>query len=136
MVEEEDAYEDIDGEYDEYVLVVIARNADEVEKYRQVLEDHDIPVITGDDERGDGNDRRPPRSLAGGCVRILVPEPLLDEASETIANMDETDECALSEEDLDEEEDEEEELGLVDEVEPDLEDDDLFDEDAEEDEDS
>jgi len=139
MVEEEDAFENIEGEYDEYVPVVFARDADEAEEYRQLLDDHDIPVIAGDDE-GDEDDAHPPRRLLGRGIPILVPEPLLDEASEIIADMDETDEFALTEEDLGEEKDDEEEPGLVDETEPDpeddLEDDDLFDDDVEEDEDS
>jgi len=131
---EEDAFEEIEGEYDEYVPVVFARDVDEAEQYRQLLEDHDIPVITAEDEELDeaepASGRRHPRR----GIPILVPEALLDEASEIIAERDDSDEFVLPEDDLDDDEDEEE-LGLVEEIEPDLEDDDLFDEDTEEDED-
>jgi len=131
---EEDAFEEIEGEYDEYVSVVFARDVDEAEQYRQLLEDHDIPVITAEDEELDEAEPASGRRHRRRGIPILVPEALLDEASEIIAERDDSDEFVLPEDDLDDDEDEEE-LGLVEEIEPDLEDDDLFDEDTEEDED-
>ena len=137
MAAEEDAFEEIEGE-EQYVPVVFARDGDEAEEYRQLLEDHDIPVIAGHEDEDEEDPSPASQSLSGRGVPILVPEPLLDEASEIIADMEGTDEFVLAEEDLDDDEDEEEEFGLVEEMgsdlDDDLEEDDLFDEDVEEDE--
>jgi len=135
------------------VPAVFGRNADEADLYRQLLEDHDIPALIGDDEVLDKVQKdaaRRPGMTRG--VAVLVPEAMLDEASEVIADREETEGFSLADtddefDDEDEEEDEEfgfsetNELGIVgadDEDEEDLlgleeEDDDDEDEDDEDD---
>lgn len=127
----------------EFVPAVLARTVDEAEVYQDLLDDHDIPAILGTDEdleEMDDEDRRLARhrGLTHG-VPVLVPETLLDEASEVISDR-EASEALHEHEDEDEfdgEDDEELELanregfGLEDEETFD-EDDDLY-EDTEED---
>lgn len=68
---------------DKLVPAVFARSLAEAEVYRQLLEDHDIPAsVAGDDVEhlGEGV----PEMTHG--VPIMVPEPMLDEAGEVIAD--------------------------------------------------
>lgn len=71
-----------------YVPVVMARDRDEAEEYRQLLSDHDI-VARLSDENEDGMDEEhlQARELGmGHGVAVLVPDVFLDEASEVIAD--------------------------------------------------
>ncbi|MFP4106998.1 MAG: hypothetical protein ACLFVU_13035 [Phycisphaerae bacterium] len=98
-----DAYHD-DADF---VPVVMARSEDEAEKYQEVLEDHEIPTLLSDD--GDVEAEEAPFVSRPGITRgvsVMVPETMLDEASEIIADMDSSDAFAPAEEELDEEEDE------------------------------
>ena len=92
-----------------FVSVVFARNADEAERFRELLEDHDIPAMVGtsDDIDVDSEEWQAARrqGMTHG-VPVLVPEALLDEAGEVIADLDDT---SGMEEDEEDEEDEEEE---------------------------
>lgn len=92
----------------EFVPAVFARNAEDAEEYRELLEDHDIPAIIGIDEEEEESLGRAGRrrGLSHG-VPVLVPEALLDEASEIIADREENDDFVENDEE-DEEDDEEE----------------------------
>jgi hypothetical protein len=81
-----------DGELEDFVPAVFARTADEAEEYRELLNDHDIPAIIHEDEEEKparpGRAAAPPRKAMSRGVPVLVPEALLDEASEIIADRD------------------------------------------------
>lgn len=93
------------GHYD-FVPAVFARDIDEAEEYRQLLEDHDIPAVVATDDdlggpAGQKNGQRP--SMTRG-VPVMVPESLLDEAGEVIADREDLDEFEIEGEDIEEEE--------------------------------
>ncbi len=91
---------------EEFVPVVFARSVDQAEVYCELLNDHDIPAMVGDVEDEDDSAERTP-SMARG-VPVLVPEALLDEAGEVIAEREDAEgEFELGEEDVDDEEDDE-----------------------------
>jgi len=121
-----------------FVPAVFARSEEDAEKYRVLLDDHDIPACIGDEGVPDGKDAKetPPSSMTRG-VPVMVPEPLLDEASEVIADFENLDDFEL-EEDLKEDE-EDEEFGMGMDVDPDsknlLDEEEDLDEDEDEDED-
>jgi len=115
--EEPDASEQ---EFSDFVAAVFARSTEEAEEYRELLEDHDIPAIVGEEDSPEDEEERRARSwFRRGMTRgvpVLVPEVLLDEASEVIADRGDLDE--LDEEDQEDEEEEEDEgLGLTEELE-------------------
>lgn len=124
----------------EFVPAVMARSMEEAEQYRDLLDDHDIPAVLGTDEDLDQLDmeeedrlqaRR--RGMTHG-VPVLVPESLLDEASEVISDRQAFDGF---DEDDDEYDDEDDDDGLSP-GELDLEDEDddlILDDDEEEDDD-
>ena len=89
----------------EYVPAVFARSMDEAETYRQLLEDHDIPATVGATDDLDPA-QRPRTSRITRGVPVLVPEALLDEASEVIADREES-EFKSPNDDFDDEEEEE-----------------------------
>lgn len=70
----------------EYVPVIYARSADEAEKYRQLLEDHGIPAVI-DEDYEPGEAHSPKAGMAG--VPVLVPESLLEDARQFVAEIDE-----------------------------------------------
>jgi len=113
-------------EYEGFVPAVFARSSEDAEKYRVLLDDHDIPAFIGDEAVHDKHDAEeaPPRASMTRGVPVMVPEPLLDEASEVIADFEDLDDFEL-EEDLEEETDDEFGMGMK--VDPDS--DDLLDED-------
>ena len=112
-------------EASEFVPAVLARTVEEAGKYRDLLDDHDIPAILGTDEELDemtDEDRRLARNrgMTHG-VPVLVPESLLDEASEIISDREASGALAGDEDEFDDEDEEEdEEFGLVDREEHDL----------------
>jgi len=123
MAADEEIFEGEEEDYGEYVPVVVARSLDEAEIYRELLDEHDIPVIVGSkDEEGGRKSKR--KGISHG-VQILVPEEFLDEASEIIAEQQESDEFE-DEEEEDEEEADEEDEEEEDEEEEELEADDEF----------
>ncbi len=116
---------DASSEYNDYVTAVVARNRGEAEQYRNLLSDHDIPAVV-DEEELDKTEESPPRSK--GIIRgvqVLVPEVLLDEASEVIADREDAEDFGVDSEDAVSDDDDEEGLGLDTEINPD-EDDALF----------
>lgn len=89
---------------DELVPALYARSLDEAEEFQQLLEDHGIEAVVGsEDESSEAAGRM------GRGVPVLVPDALLDEASEIIADHDDTDEFEDDDEILDDDEDDEEE---------------------------
>jgi hypothetical protein len=106
---------------DELVPVVFGRDDDEAEEYRQLLEDHEIEATVGYDGLADRDDAdAEDRSMSRG-IPVLVPESLLDEASEIIADREDDEEFAVDEEFEDEGEGDEADeftLELDEEIEP------------------
>jgi hypothetical protein len=118
------AQEEFESEenYTDFVPAVFARSPQEAEMYRELLEDHDIPAVVGADEEDldkakdkdepveeEGKKKKTrPHSMSHG-VPVLVPEALLDEASEVIA--DREDLADFEEDELEEDEDEDDEEG-------------------------
>ncbi len=90
---------------DELVPVVYGRDEDEAEEYRQLLEDHEIEATVGFDGLEDP-DTESGRAMSRG-IPVLVPDSLLDEASEIIADREDSEDFAV-EDDFDEVEDDEE----------------------------
>jgi len=98
-------------EQSEFVPVIFARSREDAERYRDLLEDHNIPAVVGTD--ADDEDALPSRSGMTHGVDVLVPEALLDEASEIIADREDLDEFAPTEEVDDDDEDEDDDFGLT-----------------------
>ena len=78
---------DCDDEFADFVPAVYARDLADAQRYRDLLEDHDIPVLLAGDEAD------LPSSVPAGAqgmtrgVPVLVPEDFLDEASEIISEV-------------------------------------------------
>ena len=143
MAPNEDELIPAEDPHADFVPALIARTHEEAEGYCDLLNDHDIPAVIGDKAAQDAAglaDRR--RGMTRG-VPVLVPEVLLDEASEIIADREDDEEFRLEDDELaeDDEDDEfeyDEEEGADEELdeEGDEEDEDIFlEEDEEEDED-
>jgi hypothetical protein len=99
----------LEPEHEEFVPAVFARSLGEAEAYRELLTDHEIAARVGTDEavepaEADGEPPVAERRRMTHGVPVLVPESLLDEASEIIADRED-----FSEYDDDEDEDEEDE---------------------------
>ena len=109
------------SEAEDFVPAVVARNPEEAEEYRELLNDHDIPAILHTDDEEPpakaGRTRPAGGKIVSRGVAVLVPEALLDEASEIIADRD-YDDIKIGEDPDGEDEDEEDEMGL--EVMPDI----------------
>lgn len=104
MSREEEPFELIPDESNEYVPAVFARSVDEAEYFRELLNDHDIPAIIGTEDKDESTDHA---AMSRG-VPVLVPDAFLDEASEIIADREDLDEFEDDEEDQDEEDEEDE----------------------------
>ncbi len=112
MVEDNENDLPVGDEGQEYIPAVYARNEEDAEKYCALLEDHDIPVMVGhlaQETPGRG------ASSMSRSVPILVPEEFLDEASEIIADSEDTQDF-LDEEELEDEEEEDEEFDFADNI--------------------
>jgi hypothetical protein len=127
---------------EEYVPAVFARSLDEAEEFRQLLEDHGIEAILGDEEE-DATVAADPDTTVDAIthgVAVLVPEMYLDEASEIIADREDGDEFEDDDELEDDEEEDEFPIGDEDEdgyfqiEEEEDEEDGIYEEDEEEDE--
>ena len=90
-LDEDDEVENSAEGFDDFVPAVFAKNADEAEQYRELLEDNDIPAMIGDPDELDDAAPSPRRRRISRGVPVLVPEALLDEASEVIAENNSTD---------------------------------------------
>jgi hypothetical protein len=113
MPPDEEEFEGQEEEYSDFVPAVFARSLNEAQKYQELLNDHDIPAIVGLDEELQSEEDTPRVKRRKGMthgVPVLVPEVLLDEASEVIADREEHDEFETDDDDdLDDDEDDEEE---------------------------
>lgn len=90
-----------EGDGEEFVPAVVARSETEAEEYAELLSDHDIPAVVGDEEDVPKENSAARRISRG--VPVLVPEALLDEASEVIADREDLTPFSEDEEDEDEE---------------------------------
>ena len=106
MPAEEEDFEQMEPEYDDFVPAVFARNRAEAEKYREILEDHDIPVELGERENSPASGQARVQGLP-----VMVPDPLLEEASEIIAEL-EDDEAFVDDDEYDDDEEDDEEVDL------------------------
>ena len=98
-------------EHAEFVPAAFARTRAEAEQYQELLNDHDIPAVIGTgredtDEKPETTDLPRRREMTHG-VPVLVPDVLLDEASEVIADREDVEEFQSGENDLEDEDDEE-----------------------------
>ena len=102
---------------DDFVPVFFARDRSEADLYCELLSDHDIPARTGEDDVAIGEMDvehllASQRGMTHG-VPVVVPETLLDEASEVIADRED-----FTEFDEDEgavvEDDDEDKIAMVD----------------------
>jgi len=102
-------------EHADFVPALIAPSREEAELYCELLNDHDIPaMIGGEDIKAEPNEEEGEllcRRIARG-VPVLVPEALLDEASEIIADRENIEDFRVVEED-EEDEDEQEQFGFA-----------------------
>lgn len=104
MGKKDPKFDDVDPEdLGEYAPAVYGQSHEEAEKYRQLLEDHDVPAVIDEDYE-------PTAARATGTVQegvpVLVPESLLEEAKGYIASMEEMNELVDNEGYLDGEDDE------------------------------
>ena len=98
--------EPIEGDHADFMPAVFARSMKEAEEYCELLGDHGIPTIIGDESDLDEDhfQKTPRRASAIHRLPILVPEVMLDEADEIIALLEEVnnfnsdDEYSLDEE--------------------------------------
>ena len=111
MSENEDSFDE--DEMGEFVSVVVARSPEEAEMYRVLLDDHDIPAILATDE-GLEELAEDGRTILQGAVShgtpVLVPESLLDEASQVISEREDFQDLELGSDEEEEEEEEEDDL--------------------------
>ena len=116
MPAEEEPFDIESFDKDDYVPAFFARNIAEAEEYCQLLGDHEIPARAGLDEElladADPDHRAASRRGMTHGVPVLVPECLLDEASEIIADREDLDEFGEGEEDDVEDDEDEEDFGL------------------------
>lgn len=106
--------EELDASSDEqYVPAVFARSLEEAEELRQLLEDHGIEAVLGDESDPPPSPVDPDTTVDAIThgVAVLVPEMYLDEASEVIADREDADEFEPEDEEEDEEEDDEFAIG-------------------------
>ena len=101
MSADEDDFTPREDEDADFVAAVVARSHSEAQRYRDLLEDHGIPAII-EDERSQEEGPGLPTLLRQG-IPVLVPEALLDEASEIIADRENLSEFKLVDEDEDDE---------------------------------
>ena len=94
---------------DKLVPAVFARSVEEAEVYRELLDDHDIPAIVASDDGVEHLGEGVPEMTHG--VPIMVPEPMLDEAGEVIADREDLVPFQSDDEEDDTYEDDDDELG-------------------------
>lgn len=93
-----------------FVSVVFARSIGEAHRYCALLEDHDIPAMAGSSEDlSEDSEEWKAARLRGMThgVPVMVPEALLDEAGEVVADLEKTNGFAIGEDDIEDEDDEE-----------------------------
>ncbi len=106
-----------------FVAVIVARSVEQAETFRELLDDHDIPSSLGsvedDAEIVDSDFAEGSNAITTG-VPVLVPDSLLDEASEIIADREDFEERDENGE-VDDDDDEQYSLddGMTEELDPD-----------------
>ncbi len=117
---DDDEFEQAGDTTNDFVAAVLARSVEEAERFRALLEDHDIPAIIDDVEEvaEDGKEAPVRHGQMAQGISVLVPETLLDEASEVIADVEHLGEFDLTKEE--EDEDDSDELGYADGFSPSL----------------
>ncbi len=108
MAKKDEEYLPSEGEGSQFVSVMFARNGEDAERYRELLEDHGVPAIIGQEHAPQALDDSPPRPSMTRGVEVMVPEELLDEASEIIADREDLDEFTAIDDGMDDDEDEDE----------------------------
>ncbi len=74
VADEDDEVENSAEGFDDFVPAVFAKNADEAEQYRELLEDNDIPAMIGDpDELDDAAPSPRRRRRISRGVPVLAP---------------------------------------------------------------
>ena len=119
MADKKESIEPYDGEWLDFVPAVVAKSAEEAERYRELLSDHDIPAVAATDDELDAElESRhliaEHGDLTGG-VTVLVPEVLLEEASQIIADAENDDEFQVDDDELDEYDEGDEGFGVIEE---------------------
>lgn len=104
-----------------FVPVVFVLSPDEAERFRQLLDDHDIPaVVATDNEIADSEDsgsRLGPLAGKAQGTAVLVPAVLLDDAGRVIADFEDTERFQAADDELGEDEEgDEDEFGLIEET--------------------
>jgi hypothetical protein len=97
-----------DVEYDptDYVLAFRAHSTAQAEAFCQLLEDHEIPALVGEEAEDVLNVDELPAPREG--IAICVPETFLEEAQEIVADMEDCEDFEDFEDDLDAEDEESE----------------------------
>jgi len=97
---------------DTLVPAVFARSPAEADVYCELLSDHEIPAIVGDEDSLAGGHHPARHGMTHG-LPVLVPEPMLDEAGEVIANREESEGLlTVDDDDPDEDYDDDDHFGL------------------------
>ncbi len=114
IISVEDDFDAPEEDFTDFVPVAFARSVEDAEQYRELLNDHDIPALVASQEELDENKARQPdgQSAITHGVPVLVPDVLLDEASEIIADREDADEFGNNDDDLAEEKDDDD-IGLT-----------------------
>ena len=120
--DEEHEPDSFETEGDDFVPALLARDLAEAQEYCDLLSDHDIPARVGVDdeplEEGSSEQRLAGRRGMTHGVPVLVPETLLDEASEVIADRDDFSDFDEDDED-DDDEDEDDDAFVLEELDSD-----------------
>ena len=101
----------------DFVPAVFARSAEEAEQFRELLDDHDIPAVVATDNEitgGEDSESRPAQlDRMTQQMAVLVPKVLLGEASQVIADFEDSADFQATGDEFDEDEQaEEDELSL------------------------
>ncbi len=100
-------------EYADFVPVMVARSAEDAEKYCELLNDHDIPAAVAE-EKIDQDGQDAPKAVrdkgSSRGVPVLVPEEFIDEAGEIIADHEDADEYLADSDEIADEIDDEDDV--------------------------
>ena len=104
MATEDEVFKVPDESEDSLVPAVFARSPEEAEVYCELLNDHEIPAVIGDEDSLTGGQHPVRHGMTRG-LPVLVPEPMLDEAGAVIASREEAEVLLASNDDDDPDED-------------------------------
>ncbi len=116
MAPDDDTFDPTE-EHGEFVPAIFARSVGEAEAYCELLDDHDIPAIVGNDKdrEEDSSNGTKPETLTTRGVPVLVPAVMLHEASEIVADREEVGEFEIETDEAEHHEDEDDqELDVTD----------------------